>query len=256
MNALIRSLAWSIAVALVVLPLVAVLNGWLAADRFPIQRLSVSAEFSRVSAEQLRTAVAVPLQAGFFALDTSAVQQALLGLPWVSEVEVRKRWPDVVELRILEHHAVARWGKQHLLSEAGALFAAPGAADIQGLIQLDGPTGRETDVLAFAAKARQQLTPSALHLHGVRLSARGSWSLTLADGSRVLLGRSDMDARLQRLARHLPGLLASEPAQLERADLRYGNGFALRWQTMDEAQDSTTPANAPTTPAAPPRTDA
>ena len=39
MNALLRILAWTFAVALVVLPVVAVLNGWIAAERWPLRTL-------------------------------------------------------------------------------------------------------------------------------------------------------------------------------------------------------------------------
>ena len=41
MNALLRILAWTFAVALVVLPVVAVLNGWIAAERWPLRTLRV-----------------------------------------------------------------------------------------------------------------------------------------------------------------------------------------------------------------------
>ncbi|MGQ0801201.1 MAG: cell division protein FtsQ/DivIB [Pseudomarimonas sp.] len=230
MNALVRVLAWSIAVALVGLPLVAVLNGWLAADRWPIQRLQVTAEFARVSAEQVSSAVAGQTQVGFFALDTDAVHRAVMSLPWVAEVEVRKQWPDVLQLRIVEHHAVARWGASRLLSDRGELFAAPGSTLVQGLPELSGPDGRLQDVVAFDSQVRAALAGTGIQLRGVRLSPRGSWSLTLADGAKVLLGRTDSAQRLTRLGQYLPNLLASDGRVLERADLRYGNGFALRWQ--------------------------
>ena len=95
MNAAIRVLAWSIALLLVTLPVVAILNGWLAADRWPIERLRLTAEYQRVSGEQVRTAVASQLGRGFFAVDLAEVQQAVAALPWVERVEVRKRWPDL-----------------------------------------------------------------------------------------------------------------------------------------------------------------
>ncbi len=238
MNALIRLLAWTIAIALVALPLVAVLNGWLAADRWPIQRLQLSAEFSRVSADQVSSAVAPHLQSGFFAIDMPAIRAAVAALPWVAEVEVRKRWPDVLEIRLIEHRPVARWGEDRLVSDRGELFAAPGSDHLQGLPEMVGPDARLDEVLAFDGAARRALEGTGIGLRGVRLSQRGSWSLRLSDGARVLLGRTDTSARLARLARHLPTLLASEGRPLERADLRYSNGFAVRW--LEPAAPATT----------------
>ena len=63
----------------------------------------------------------------------------------------------------------------------------------------------------------------------MRLSARGSWGLTLSDGTRIEVGRGEPQQRLARFVRMLPRLEAGESRKLARADLRYTNGFALTW---------------------------
>ena len=45
MNALLRIAAWTLAIVLVALPVVAVLNGWIAGERWPMRRLAVTGEF-------------------------------------------------------------------------------------------------------------------------------------------------------------------------------------------------------------------
>jgi hypothetical protein len=100
MNGAIRFLSWMLALAMVTLPLVAVLNGWIASERWPIQRLRLTADYERVSAEQVRGAVAAQLGRGFFAVDLGEVRRAVAALPWVEQVEVRKRWPDLIEVSL------------------------------------------------------------------------------------------------------------------------------------------------------------
>jgi len=229
MNAAIRLLAWSLALLLVALPVVAILNGWVAADRWPIERLRLTAEYQRVSGEQVRTAVASQIGRGFFAVDLEEVRRAVAALPWVERAEVRKRWPDLIEITVHEHRAFARWGSDRLLSDHGALFTAPGLEQVQGLPQLDGPDGRVQDVVTLYTTAQETFAGTALSVRGVRLSARGSWSLTLADGARVVIGRAEPAPRLQRLVRYLPSLQAGEPRRFDRIDLRYTNGFAVHW---------------------------
>jgi cell division protein FtsQ len=248
MNAAIRLIAWSLALLLVTLPVVAVLNGWIAADHWPIQRLRLTAEYERVSAEQVRSAVAPQLGRGFFAIDLAEVQRAVSALPWIDRVEVRKRWPDLIEITLREHRAYARWGADRLLSDRGQLFTASGLEQLQGLPLLDGPDARVGDVVALHAEAQRILTGTGLAVQGVRLSARGSWTLTLANGARLVLGRDDPRPRLRRLVRVLPQLLAGEARGFERIDLRYTNGFAVRWSP---ALDSTTPVPAGAAPQAP-----
>lgn len=229
MNAIIRLLAWSLALALVVLPMVAILNGWIAGERWPIQRLRLTAEYERVSAEQVRGAVAPQLGRGFFALDLAEVRRAVSALPWVEQVEVRKRWPDAIEITLREHRAYARWGADRLLSDRGQLFTASGLELLQGLPQFEAPESRVADVVALHREAQRLFTGTGIAVTGVRLSARGSWSLVVGNGARIVVGRADPLPRLQRLVRVLPQLLAGESRRFERIDLRYTNGLAVSW---------------------------
>ena len=93
---LLKSLAWAIALTLVALPVIGVLNGWFAVERWPVRYLQVEAEYNHVSAEQIRAAAAAHLGTGFFALQLEDVRAAVAKLPWVENVEARKRWPDTL----------------------------------------------------------------------------------------------------------------------------------------------------------------
>jgi len=228
MNALLRLLAWTLAIALVALPIVAVLNGWIAGDRWPMRSLAVTGEFRQVDEDAVRAAVLPLVQSGFFAVDLGEVRDAVVALPWVERVEVRKRWPDRLEVSLSEHTPVARWSDGRMLSEHGKLFAAPEGAGA-GLPLFEGPDSRAGELMAFHSLARPLFLPLGLKVESVRLSARGSWSLLLDDGTEVEAGRGDPQARLARFARLLPKLRASDPRLLVRADLRYTNGFSLVW---------------------------
>ena len=233
------------AIALVALPVVAVLNGWIAGDRWPLRRLEVTGPFQRVSAEQVRAAVLPRIENGFFAIRMDPIRDAVAALPWVERVEVRKRWPDQLVISLTEHRPFARWGHDKLLSEHGRLFAAPGSPDLQGLPELDGPPERVADVIALYNQAQQLFVGSGQRVQGVSVSDRGSWTLRLRDGTEVIVGRSDPQARLGRFAHLLPQLAAARAGQaLQRADLRYTNGFSLTWSA----------ASAPGVPALPERT--
>jgi cell division protein FtsQ len=66
------------------------------------------------------------------------------------------------------------------------------------------------------------------------MDERGAWTVELAGGQRVRLGRRDVDARLDRF---FSAVLPALGAQLDRIryfDLRYTNGFAVSW--LDELE--------------------
>ena len=229
MNVALRIAAWLLAIALVALPVVAVVNGWIGAERWPLTRLRVGGELQHVDPAQLRAAVMPYASRGFFAVELQGAQDAVERLPWVERAEVRKRWPDVMEIRIVEHKPFARWGEDRLLSEGGRLFLLPEGLPVGELPQLGGPDSRAQEVVALYNESKQLFAPAGLDVRALEMDARGSWSLQLGNSTQVVVGRADARPRLGRFARVLPQVLARYPLPLQRADLRYTNGFALDW---------------------------
>ena len=245
-NALVKLLAWTLAAGVVVLPLVGALNGWFAAERWPFRQLRIDAAFERVNAEQVRAAVAPRLAGGFFATDLGAVRAAVEQVPWVERAEVRRRWPDHLEVRLVERRAAAAWADGRLVDEAGALFEVPGDTVPGGLPLLEGPADRAPELLGFLREVDTMMRGSGLAPARLALSARGSWTLATFDGAEIVLGREQPAARLQRFLDALRQIDGSAGLVLVRADLRYANGFAVEWR---QAAPSTAPVPAlPATP--------
>lgn len=241
----IRVFAWLIAITLIALPIVGVLQGWFAADRWPVRQLQMQAEFRHVSAEQLRAAVTPSLGAGFFALDLDRVRDEVAALPWISGVEARKRWPDTLELRVLELHPFAHWGQGRLLGSEGRLFVVPGADGVAGLPHLSGPDDRVPDVVAFYSEVQRDFAPFRLHVDSVDLSERGSWSVGLSNGAAIVIGRDQPQQRLARFIAVMPKLMSGRSAGFVYADLRYSNGFAVKWADASATPPAPSPGSKP-----------
>src|SRR5690606_5256589 len=149
--------------------------------------------------------------------------------PWVEQVEVSKRWPDVLEVRVREHRPFARWGDARLLSQQGRIFPAEGVEPPPGLPLLHGPEGRVEEVVEHYDDARELFAPAGYSVRALLLDNRGSWAMVLSNGTEVVIGSHQARTRMARFARLLPQLLAQRHQPLSRADLRYTNGFALTW---------------------------
>lgn len=208
----------------------------------PFETVHITGELHHLKRTTLERVVADRLTGGFFSLDLEALQQGVTDLPWVARASVRRLWPDRLELHVVEHRPVARWGGERLVTAGGEVFS-PDAAEIPpGLPNLVGPeTTTAPEVLARYQAWSALLRALSLALGEVRLDARGAWSLVLSEGLRIELGKVAMDERLTRFLNVLPqiNLHAGTP---ERIDLRYSHGLAVQWRPQ------ATPVSAPEKP--------
>lgn len=249
----VKVAAWLVALGVIALPVVAVVNGWIGAGQWPFRQLRVDADFRKVDVEDVRAAIAPALAPGFFAVDLGAARQAVERLPWVAGAEVRKLWPDTIEIRVHEFEAAARWNGERLLDVEGRIFEVPVAEMPVGLPGLHGPDDRAAEVLALSRTLAPRLQRAGLALAAVRLSARGGIDVELADGGVIRLGRDESLARLDRFLASLPEAQPPRPGmRWVRADLRYANGFALAWRPVPPPPVNAAPDPAPPAPAVPP----
>lgn len=238
----LRIVAWTTALGLLALPLVGLFMGWFAADHWPVRSLRVDGSFQHVPAQEVRHTVTPLLTPGFFAVDPGRIQKAVTALPWVERAEVRKHWPDQLRIRFTEHQPFAHWNGDALINRHGGVFRVPDAGTLSRLPDLHGPESAADDVLRFYLDARQRMAAVGLHVTGVSLSQRGSWQVQLADGAVVMIGKDQPQRRLARFINGYQQLGASPQRPFISADLRYSNGFAVRWPAAEVPTGGPPPA--------------
>ena len=204
---------------------------------FPLRVIQISGDARHVGYDDVAKALDGRLSGTFFTLDLDSVRGMFETIPWVRRAEVRRRWPDRLEIVIEEHRPLARWGSladARLVNVNGELFSGRTTAELP---VFGGPSGSEREVAKAFAQYRELLAPIGLEPREVVLSARYAWHLKLSNGLSVQLGRdSDKELASNRLSRFIevyPRTLARLSRRLDYVDLRYPNGFALRVPGVD-----------------------
>jgi len=192
---------------------------------FPVRQIKVEGSLSHVTREQLQYIVKHELRGTFFTLDLEHTRSAFEKLPWVREVNLRRRWPDRLDVTIEEHVALARWGSIALLNTYGERFDA---ASNDALPVLEGPDGSEAELAHGYVAFRDQLAPIGRKPMHMWLSARRAWRIELDRGLTVELGRDNADIRLARFIDAYPRTIEAMGDSVQYVDLRYPNGFAVR----------------------------
>ena len=193
----------------------------------PIRKVMVEGEFNHLDPEDLQTVVIEAVDAGFFGVGVTEIQEILLNEPWIRDATIRRVWPDALRVSIVEQTPVARWGDHALLNEQADIFAPAPEQIPSDLARLNGPVGTELEVLKRYRYVFDELSPIRLALAEVNLSERHAWTITTAAGRTLVLGRKDFETRLTRFIFGYTHGLRAIWNRIGRIDMRYTNGFAV-----------------------------
>lgn len=227
---------------------------------FSLRAIKVNGEVSRNSVVSLRANALPRLKGNFFTINLKAGRQAFEAVPWVRSAVVRRIWPNLLSVTLEEHHAAAYWeGKVDgasadseaideslLVNTHGEVFQANlGDVEDEVLPVLSGPRGAASHMLTQWQRFSKTMTPMHESIERLDLSGRGSWRMTLEKGAQIELGRGSDDEVLQRLGvfvRTAPQIIARYGHPLESADLRHGDGYALRLHGVSTTLGPQSPA--------------
>lgn len=201
----------------------------------PIARISVQGDLAYVSQDAVQRRIAPFTQGSFFSVDLRSMREELERMPWIAHAEVRRVWPDQIDVRLEEQLPIARWGDEALLNNQGQAFAPQELNNYQHLPQLSGPKRAQQQVMQQYQMLSQLLRPMGFTVVGLQLRERGSWFLSAtenASGQRIeiLLGRDHIVEKMRRFAAIYERELKEQSANIARIDLRYANGLAVAWR--------------------------
>ncbi|MBK1701368.1 cell division protein FtsQ/DivIB [Thiococcus pfennigii] len=200
---------------------------WAEPQVLPVRAVIIDGEVHRHSLSVLQETVAAQLTGGIVLVDLAAIKEAVEALPWVAAVSLRRVWPERLELRVIEHRPMARWGADGLVTATGEVFRPDPDTIPDGLPLLVGDDREAGRVVARYFEWRERLAPLNLEIAALALDARGAWRMGLHNGMELALGSRAIDERVARFIQAYPSLrLAGLPVAV---DLRYANGLAVRW---------------------------
>jgi len=200
----------------------------------PLKVVRIDGELRYLQRADIEAEVGREIRGNFFTLDVHRVRQAAEQLPWVDWVSVRRIWPDTLKMTVHEQVPLARWGRQRLVNAQGHIFAPKASQLPRGLIRLSGPDAAVEEVVARYLALRSRFDALGLGLASMGMDARRAWKVAFDNGLSLDLGTEDTDQRLERFIRFFPVLSRDTERRPVRIDLRYVNGFAVRWEQIEE----------------------
>lgn len=185
--------------------------------RFTIRRMDLQSD-GKLRPEHIRQFANVSEGMNLFAVDVRAVRQELQSVPLISSVEVTRKLPDTLIIRVSERTPAARLGVQ--------ITTYPLAVDHDGFVL--GPTSVSPDLPAITGFRAKGLKPgsriveesvqdalkligacdtpkfsSLIKVQAVDVSQADYLTLELVKGERVLVSRMGFESKLEKLCEML-----------------------------------------------------
>jgi cell division protein FtsQ len=192
---------------------------------FPLREVRLNETVHHVTSEQIEAIVRSEIEGNFFTVNLPRVRAAFERLPWVRKVDLRRQWPDRLDVALEEHVPLARWGGDALVNTHGEVFAAAYDGKLLNFVGVRESLKEITIQYEFF---RRNLAAIGLAPVQIGVSPRRAWQLRADNGLTIELGREDIEPRLERFVGAYKRTIGRLQRRIDHVDLRYSNGFAVR----------------------------
>lgn len=205
--------------------------GWI---NQPVRNVLVEGETHYLDKIELASALATGINSQLLSQSLVGLQELAMENPWVRSVQIRREWPPAISVKVTEQVPVARWGNKGLLNQQGDIFWPKDERSYDELPLLSGPATETQRLMAKYHELSRLFQESSVKMTGLTMEARGAWTIWLDNGIEVIVGREQMKARLLRFLHLYKTELEHQAKNIERVDIRYTNGAAVKWRPQEE----------------------
>lgn len=199
------------------------------ASFLPIQRVSIQGEYRYLDTEELKKAVNEQVRNGFLWVSVNKLRQSLERLPWIESVAIKRVGHDGLEISVKERAVIGKWEEDALLVEGGKILKTTLLKKAPAGLPVFRGSPNQAQVISEsyhplqASLDRLQMQIVELHVTG-----RGAWEIVLNNGLKVVLGKVEVERRLEKFISLYTLFSEADRAQIEKVDLRYANGIAVK----------------------------
>ncbi|MBJ7537565.1 cell division protein FtsQ/DivIB [Marinomonas transparens] len=214
----------------VLLVLVATFQGDESPDAwFLIENVEIEGALEYTTVEELEEKYLPLLGRSLLGVSVSEVQGLAVSPEWVESAEIRKVWPNTLQILVHEHVPLAYWRDRQLISTSAIVIVPQIVPDLP-LPRLNGPKGASDVVLEQFGLISQVLASTSMRISELTLEPRGAWNILFTNGIGVKLGREDILDRLQRFIAVYKSDLSGRIDKIASVDARYPHGIAVGWK--------------------------
>jgi len=219
--------------SILLLPLVAIIGGcyWIQnPENLTIKSVEVTGDLKVLDKEQLQPLIESYAKTNLYLLDDEGLEEKIENNPWVHSASLTHVWPNKLLVKIYEQKPVAFWGEKAMLAENGTIIKAVNEKQKNQLPLLYSPEDKGRNMASGFLKIRKMMKGFPVKLIEFKEDSRGSWQIKLENGMVLKIGRKQQEKRLKRFMVAYKQSLNTVVDKINMVDLRYTNGFAVKWK--------------------------
>jgi cell division protein FtsQ len=196
----------------------------------PLTNVMSGGNFTFLETAELSELVVKEIDGGFLSIDLSRLSDVLREHPWVDEVSVRREWPSILKVEVIEEVPIARWGEKGFLNRLGEELLIENNSHLGALPVLRADFGSSRDMMENYQLMAELLIPTGLKIAELKRDSLGVWFIDTATGVRLVIGRDQVSEKIRRFTTVWAAGLSQQLKHIKTIDLRYPNGLAVAWK--------------------------
>jgi len=217
--------------------------GGSAANNFmnrPIAEIVIESDFKYVNRDDIAQYMKGMIGRSFIGESINTIRQDVNAMVWVDSVSLSRQWPEKLVISLTEQKPIARWGSQGFVNVRGELVTTTDTKNINHLPELNSQSESNSgennndvfEVMQQYHTLAQVFSKQGMSIKDLHKDKRDAWKVELVNGWKVMLGRSDLLKKVERLTYLIENDLLNNIAVI---DLRYNNGVSIKHAVKDQA---------------------
>ena len=195
-----------------------------------VNKISISSNGNNVNTDILKTQIKekIKLQ-NFFNVNPLNIQKELINHPWIKKIEVYKKFPDKLIIKITERVAIAIFNDISLVDESGNIFKK--LKKKKNLLKFYADDQKEVKYIYDFYKKFikfQNLNNIQIDISYIKINSIKEFVVRTKANNLIYFGSKNIDERLGRFMQLYRSTELENLNNVEYFDMRYTNGVSVK----------------------------
>ena len=190
---------------------------------YPIEEVEITTTISNYDTEKVNDIVVSIYGQDLLSVDLSDIKRSIRSDDWIRDVEIKKSFPDTLEIIIIPQQPYAIYNSKILMLDGTIIGASMLPLDLPIIVDHTNDSLSSMNTMILTSKLLQKidLEIKKVEIHDSLIKVFTSTNILISD-------RINYEVNLNRLVIAFQDLQKLFKREIKSIDMRYSNGFAIK----------------------------